>query len=53
MKRTIKLSERLQKMAGKRYADVDGNDNERIVNSTIPRTSKRRHKFGLSVFNGE
>ena len=34
------------KIAEKRFAEVNKNDNERIVNSAIPKTPKRRHSLG-------
>ena len=34
------------KMAEKRFAEVDENEEERIVNSAVPETPNTRHSFG-------
>ena len=41
------------RMAEKRFAEVDENEKERIVNSAIPKSAQYTTQFGLSVFNGK
>ena len=37
----------------RRFAEVNENEKDRIVNSAIPKNTQKATQFGLSVFNGE
>ena len=41
------------KMTEERFAEVDENEKDRIVNSAIPKHIQKATQFGLSVCNGE
>ena len=41
------------KMAEKRFAEVNENEKDRIVNIVIPKNTQETTQFVLSVFNGE
>ena len=41
------------KMAEKRFAEVNENEKDRIVNSAIPENIQKATQFALRVFNGE
>ena len=41
------------KMAEKRFAEVNENEKDLIVNSAIPTNTQKATQFWLSVFNGE
>ena len=45
--------EDFHKMAEKRFAEVNKNEKDRIINSAIPKNTQKATQFGLSVFNGE
>ena len=41
------------KMAETRFAEVNENEKDRIVNSAIPKNTQKATQFRLSVFNGK
>ena len=51
MNRTQRAVADFHKVTEKRFAEVDENEKERIVNSAMPKNTQYMTQFELSVFN--